>query len=531
MRRLLAGVVALLLAATYLTSAFAQSGTSVRQSGTVTPNTVPAWVTSGVISGNITSADSPVTSFGVTSANAAGICANSARQSTGAWQALCLGMLSGVPTISVQNYGSAPVQSLQFVINGAAQGFLTVSPLPVVIGNFPCFTSTAGGLKDCGISSTNPTFAGITLSPTASTTNQALVTSQTPSGTSVAPNTPTTLYPNASTFSLNSMAIASEAVQLNTSSGAVNGFSIVDSYGGSSVVGNRQGLYVQGDLTAASGNTAGNYVAGTFFQGAGSNDGGGSGTERGSFFGLNPVAYAYAAATHIQELAGMEVNVGAQTGSAMVGKVGLSVTQLATDAVQGTTTDAAIWVANQSGAVGWKDGLLFDATTAAPFTSGATVIASRGSNTLTNGVDFSSFTFTGSAFKSTGFSVDGSGNLAANNVTTAWSAFTPSLTCAASGNTTFTSNSARSKTMGKTTFIQIDFSVNTLGTGCIQAAFTLPNTAQSSGAISGQDLGSPNNNAVCRIAASSATVNCVLQGAGNYTASTHIVASGVYENQ
>lgn len=92
---------------------------SVQQSGTVTRGHLPYWTTNGVIADGGTSADSPITSIGATGS----ICSNSARISSGAWINLCLGYVSGVPTISVQNNGIATAQPLQFVINGTTYSF------------------------------------------------------------------------------------------------------------------------------------------------------------------------------------------------------------------------------------------------------------------------------------------------------------------------------------------------------------------------------------------------------------------------
>lgn len=104
-----------LLLAIGISSALAQSGAPIKQSGNITPNTVPWWITSGVIGSGVTAVDSPISSFGATGP----ICSNSARQVSGAWQSLCIqANASGPATITLQNNGSAPQQSLVFVING-----------------------------------------------------------------------------------------------------------------------------------------------------------------------------------------------------------------------------------------------------------------------------------------------------------------------------------------------------------------------------------------------------------------------------
>lgn len=116
-------------------SAFAQSGASVKQSGNITPNTVPWWITGGVIGGGVTAADSPISSFGATGP----ICSNSARQASGAWNSLCFqANTNSAATISLQNYGSASAQSLNFNVNG------TVYPITPLIQGKP-FVILASG--------------------------------------------------------------------------------------------------------------------------------------------------------------------------------------------------------------------------------------------------------------------------------------------------------------------------------------------------------------------------------------------------
>lgn len=145
-------VASLLLAA----PAFAQS---VQQSGTVTAKHVAAWVTSGVIGDGGSSASSPLTSIGVTNNGGAGICVNSALPTSPGYQALCLGASTAGPgVISLQNYGTATAQSLEFVVNGTpviiptgGANFLLLSGA-AINGHVPCFSGTIGVVVDCGTS-------------------------------------------------------------------------------------------------------------------------------------------------------------------------------------------------------------------------------------------------------------------------------------------------------------------------------------------------------------------------------------------
>lgn len=104
-------------------TAFAQ--VPVKQSGTnITPNTVPWWITSGVIGGGVTSADSPVTSFGVTNNGGCGISVASQRITAAGRQLLCFGVSdTGGAVISLQNYGNDTPAGFAFVINGTTYPF------------------------------------------------------------------------------------------------------------------------------------------------------------------------------------------------------------------------------------------------------------------------------------------------------------------------------------------------------------------------------------------------------------------------
>ena len=130
------------------------SAQSVQQSGSVTPGHLPYWITSGVQGDGGTSADSPITSIGATGP----FCSNSARQSAGAWIAVCLQAFANAPgQISIQNYGTASAQGLNFNINGTVIGIPTGGGTfifgngPFTVGDVPCFQTTAGVVQDCGL--------------------------------------------------------------------------------------------------------------------------------------------------------------------------------------------------------------------------------------------------------------------------------------------------------------------------------------------------------------------------------------------
>jgi hypothetical protein len=192
----------------------------------------------------------------------------------------------------------------------------------------------------------------------------------------------------------------------------------------------------------------------------------------------------------------------------------------------------ALEIARPSGTADWQTGIYVS-----KFQAGA-IIDATGSvspsfglrllGTYTNtGIDLSGGSFP-TAFKSTGFSVDSSGNLLANNITTAWTAFTPTFTCASG---TWTNNSARFKTIGKTTFAEIDATLGAAAcTGAGGMTFALPNTANSTGSINGTEANS-HLTVSCQFTNGSATATCFQNSGTVFAATARVLASGVYENQ
>jgi len=159
--------------------AFAQN---VQYVTPVTRGHTSVWNSNGVLADGGTSADSPITSLGVTNNGGTGFCVNSGRQSASGYNALCLGAsTTGNATISLQNYGTATAQALQFVINGTTYPFpgalagITINSTAITGGtNGDCLTVSAGtvGQIACSIITapttgsgsvvynTSPTFVG-----------------------------------------------------------------------------------------------------------------------------------------------------------------------------------------------------------------------------------------------------------------------------------------------------------------------------------------------------------------------------------
>ena len=208
-----------------------------------------------------------------------------------------------------------------------------------------------------------------------------------------------------------------------TGSNFLNNVTVQHTWGGAATQGGRQSFYALSTQTAATSSTNANrnYVAGNFNVTSQSGDGGTGlavGTAKGAYFGIGSQAFLANGATNTLSLTGGEINVAAQTGSSVLYKTGLQIVGHYSDAVQGTGVDSMLYLSNQSGAVGWSQGIaLGSANGQYPLISTGTILASYG-GTVAAGVDLSLTTVTGSAFKSTGFSVDGSGNLSSNKITT-----------------------------------------------------------------------------------------------------------------
>ena len=134
-------------------------------------------------------------------------------------------------------------------------------------------------------------------------------------------------------------------------------------FGGSNVQGGRMGIQSSVNQTAATSarNANRNYVG--IYAGAYSSSGdGGSDLDagaKGAYFGINPICILNAGATNTLNCSAAEVNVAVKTGASTNYKSGVQIVQLPFDKVQGKRTDAALSVSNQSGAVGWNDGILF----------------------------------------------------------------------------------------------------------------------------------------------------------------------------
>ncbi|PAY05445.1 hypothetical protein CK489_29110 [Bradyrhizobium sp. UFLA03-84] len=172
--------------------------------------------------------------------------------------------------------------------------------------------------------------------------------------------------------------------------------------------------------------------------------------------------------------------------------------------------------------------------------SGDCTISSSIVCTKTNGVNFSSLATTApgtGVVTALGNNTNAAGGLVTSPVPvanggtgdtgTGWTTFTPSPSC---GTATFTVASARSKTIGKTTFIELNMTITALGTCTNSITIALPNTAASSAVISGANLRT-GGFAYFNFGTGGTSATCILSAGAAYTVNDNVVYSGVYENQ
>ena len=116
----------------------------------------------------------------------------------------------------------------------------------------------------------------------------------------------------------------------------------------------------------------------------------------GAVFGAGASAVAVGTTTNLLNVSGAEINAAIATGSSSKSFSVLSLAPLSNHAVAGGTYDADLSISSISGAIGVKNGILFsDYNGQQPIASAGCVICTQGSSTITTGLDFSTYTFTG----------------------------------------------------------------------------------------------------------------------------------------
>jgi hypothetical protein len=221
-------------------------------------------------------------------------------------------------------------------------------------------------------------------------------------------------------YNMNTIINAQDNIGLNPAScNQLNTLAVINTVGGSQVNGARNSFFSQVAVNTATSptNPYKDYVAAQFFAEAFVNDGGTDVTiaaSKGNLFATNPVALLQGNATNWAEITGGEVNVAVQAGCSVSYKSAWTLVAMGTDAVQGSVYDGALSISGQAGNIGWRHGILFSqANSGPPMHPAGTLIGTQDAGTVANGVDISSYTITGSAFRSPGFAVNGAGAVTA----------------------------------------------------------------------------------------------------------------------
>jgi len=274
---------------------------------------------------------------------------------------------------------------------------------------FIASASLAAARTALGVGATDaPTFLGVNITPTAASTNQGLVISQ--SG----PSDGTSL---GSAFYYNDILVNGDQ---GNSSGTAYGLAVRMGVGGSNLQGQRTALLGRLVFNSASyASDALKVYAGMSgeFSSTANNSGSDTSTNaKGAGIGSYSSGILGNGGTYWQRLTGHEINTSIRTGGSARWHFGICLTQWADHAVSGAEIDAALHIVNQSGAVGWATDLIrFDASQSGSGTlvkSSAYLIRAVGSQSLTGGINISAFTFSGNAWASPGVTISGTGALA-----------------------------------------------------------------------------------------------------------------------
>lgn len=205
--------------------------------------------------------------------------------------------------------------------------------------------------------------------------------------------------------------------------------------GGLSTSGSKMALdcEVQHLVSEAPGTNKGDLIGGRLAA-TGSGNFGGTDTGAGALgtlFGAAFGARADTGATNLIEVAGAEFDVGINPGASARFRFGVSAVHFAWQ--QGVDLDAAFEVGSAlPGDLSWRYGLLFTSIHGQqPVWTNGTLIGTDGAaTTVINGIDFSSYTFTGNFLNGAAFSVNGAGKVTVNNSAASTSPTTGAVTVA-----------------------------------------------------------------------------------------------------
>lgn len=262
-------------------------------------------------------------------------------------------------------------------------------------------TGTALGLTAGNIAPNGAISASSLLLTPLSGPNQAIATLQSVAGGN-----------GSSILQANQINILSDNFNAGSNPGTA-GFAVNHTLGGTSMQGGRNAISGTINLTSASAsaNPLKEYVAITGNATASANDGGTSGSPAGAVYASAFVAVATSAATNLVGVKGSESGVAVQTTTGNAPKIvaNWSLVQLGTHAAPGKTYDASLMLSN-AGGIGMLNGISFNSSSgSAPVATTGTLISTQDSATVAKGIDFTSYTFSGNAISTPGFSVSGTG--------------------------------------------------------------------------------------------------------------------------
>lgn len=199
-----------------------------------------------------------------------------------------------------------------------------------------------------------------------------------------------------------------------SSSNFVNGLKVQHNFGGSSATGGRNAVlgYLTMDSATNSSNPYPFYVGVFGWAEAKSPDGGSPGSERGVIYGLGSHARALNGATNLLGIIGAELSAGILTGGSSKIRSNLWLSGLGGHTEKGSGVDSSLVITNQPSSAKFDSAIAIGnvAGNEHPVdASNGTILKTIGSATVLHGIDLSSYNFSGGAFKSPGFSVDGIG--------------------------------------------------------------------------------------------------------------------------
>ena len=300
-----------------------------------------------------------------------------------------------------------PVQLLNPAGSTAGQAVVSTGP------------SSAPAWGNVTAPSITGSFPTVSITPTASTLNKALNTSQSVAGTTSANCTTTTLimYPCVNLFY-----ISSDTADASSAPGPVmDGWQFAHNFGGSTMNGGRQILDVIGHFTAPSNpaNPLPGYVAITGELITNSGDNGTAPTlvgGRGSFFAFNPVVVANSGAQNLFGIAGEEVNVQCNGCSTAI-RFGTSVVNNGANQGSILGNDAAFHLGSFNSGGAWHQALNLSSIHGGPplDTTGCVICTDATPITIGTGIDLSAYTISGNFLKGPGgFQVTGAAALTAS---------------------------------------------------------------------------------------------------------------------